>query len=340
MALARRLPLLTASLIYACDCMTLRASQAPNKPEALRNLAAHYFPLATSTKTMAVQGHTVSEVSTRWTGNVVYAIFTSKGEAFHEKVIAQLDTWAAAPAAEGRYVAVGGKDYPTEWQNGSVVLRSECEDDILSISCKEATLLAEGAARGADWLVVVGEDQYVHTGHVEEAMKSKNPDEAVAYGSIGCGKGLYCHENLWFEKHGGFCGGCGYIISRAALQKLLVDGAPSLHAVYDNITWPNDMTTSCQLRKHGSELRVLEGLYGYPMVERVEYQGMARSDFLTAHYLNPTALRWMHAQIQGEPDNSSLMQRLEGELFDRGCARDMKVRESAHYKRCLENPTS
>jgi hypothetical protein len=184
---------------------------------------------------MVVKGHAVSDVSERWTGNVVYAIFTSAIPRYHEALLSQLETWAERPAKQGRYVAVGGSDYPDEWQ-GKNVLRSECVDKMPGISCKEATLLAEGAARGADWLYVIGEDNYVHTKHLENWLGDKDPDAAIAYGRVGCGRGMYCEDNPAFREEGGFCGGSGYIISRAAMQNLLVDGAPALHEIYDNST--------------------------------------------------------------------------------------------------------
>jgi len=282
---------------------------------------------------MSVLGHTVSEVSERWGSNVVYAIFTSAIPKYHEKLETQLETWAARPAAEGRYVAVGGRNYPDAWQSGSI-LKSTCGDDMSSISCKEATLLAEGAARGADWLVVVGEDNYVYTRHVEAYLKHQDPDRAVAYGYVGCGRGKYCQDNAQFSMRGGLCGGGGYIISRAALQRLVADGAPALHKVYDKTANPNDMTTSCELVRHGTQLRHLSGMHGTPMFMIQQYFNAAHSeDILTSHYLLPTAMRWMHAEVEEADD--SVMERLQAEAFVHGCARGMnQTLWAREYARC------
>jgi len=284
---------------------------------------------------MSVLGHTVSEVSERWGSNVVYAIFTSAIPKYREKLETQLETWAARPAAEGRYVAVGGKNYPDAWRSGSI-LRSDCGDDMSSISCKEATLLAEGAARGADWLVVVGEDNYVHTRHVEAALQGRDPDTATAYGYLGCGRGKYCRDNAHFDMYGGFCGGAGYIISRAALQRLVASGAPALHAVYDRTADPNDMTTSCELARHGARLLHLPGMHGTPMFMIQQYFNAAHSDeILTSHYLLPAAMRWMHAEVEEAED--SVMEKLQGEAFDHGCARGMnQTLWSKEYSRCVQ----
>ncbi|CAK0872155.1 unnamed protein product [Prorocentrum cordatum] len=210
---------------------------------------------------------------------------------YREKLEAQLETWAARPAAEGRYVAVGGENYPDAWQSGSM-LKSNCGDDMTSISCKEATLLAEGAARGAEWLVVVGEDNFVYTHHVEAFLEDKDPATAVAYGRVGCGRGLFCHDNEFFSTFGGFCGGAGYIISRAALQRLVADGAPALHRVYDKTANPNDMTTSCELARHGTRLHHTAGMNGFPLFMLQQYAGAAQSgEILTSHYVPPAAMR-------------------------------------------------
>merc|ERR1719401_2763350 len=141
---------------------------------------------------MHVQGHTVSQVSSRWGGNVVYAIFTSKIPKYHDNLLTQLATWAERPAREGRYVAVGGNDYPLEWQRNGTILASTCPDEMNGIACKEATLLAEGAARGAAWLVISGEDNYVNTRMVDRALQDKDPNELVTYGCPGCGAKLFC----------------------------------------------------------------------------------------------------------------------------------------------------
>jgi hypothetical protein len=284
---------------------------------------------------MSVLGHTVSDVSERWGSNVVYAIFTSAIPKYRVKLEAQLETWAARPAAEGRYVAVGGKNYPDAWQSGSI-LRSGCGDDMSSISCKEATLLAEGAARGADWLVVVGEDNYVYTRHVEAYLKDRDPDTAIAYGSAGCGRGKYCRDSAYFNMYGGLCGGAGYIISRAALQLLVADGAPALHKVYDNTANPNDMTTSCELVRHGARLRHQPGMHGTPMFMIQQYFNAAHGDeILTSHYLSPALMRWLHAEVEEFPQDSA-MEKLQDEAFDHGCARGMNTTHWAtQHARCM-----
>merc|ERR1719356_1265948 len=127
---AKRCLLLLAALVSACAAMQISTGAAPVQGEESRLLGSRrHAANASMGKTMAVKGHTVSKVSAGWTGNVVYAIFTSAIPKYHEALLAQLETWAARPAAQGRYVAVGGNNYPAEWE-GSNVLRSDCRDDM------------------------------------------------------------------------------------------------------------------------------------------------------------------------------------------------------------------
>jgi len=331
----RRGLLLLAALISSCAALHASPRAPPAKgEEASRLLGGHHVANATGALTMAVKGHEVSAVSAGWTGKVVFGVFTSAGPRYHENMLAELDTWAASPAKEGRFVAVGGHNYPDDWQ-ASNILKSECCDDMRCISCKEATLLAEGAARGADWLFVIGEDNYVHTGRIDEFLSDKDPDSPVAYGCVGCGKGMYCRDNQDFNEDGGFCGGGGYIISRAALQRLLANGAPELHKIYDASFSPNDMTTSCQLRKDNVVLGHVANMYGYVMTDINEWKHIAREDFLVIHYQTPASMRWFHAVLQGFPD--SVKQPLEEAAFKNGCAIDVGGdRFKTRYNACYE----
>lgn len=329
-----------AALLTAGDGLSLRAVPREQSGQGTvlldldQRLGGGHGSNKSVARQMNVMGHAVSEVSERWGSNVVYAIFTSNIPKYRVKLETQLETWAARPAAEGRYVAVGAKNYPDAWQSGSI-LRSSCGDDMSSISCKEATLLAEGAARGADWLVVVGEDNYVYTRHVEAFLRVQDPDRAVAFGYVGCGRGKYCHDSAQFNVHGGLCGGGGYIISRAALQRLLADGAPALHKVYDKTANPNDMTTSCELVRHGTQLRHLPGMHGSPMFMIQQYVNAAHGDeIMTSHYLQPAVMRWMHAEVEEKGD--SVVQKLQAEAFEHGCAIGMnQTLWAKEYSRCV-----
>lgn len=237
------------------------------------------------------------QVSARWGDKVVYGIFTSGIAAYHDKLLAQLETWAGPPADEGRFFAVGPKDMPQVWLKKELVMSSPCGDTMQTISCKEASIIAEGASRNASWMAIFGEDNYVDTKQVEAFLADKEPDEPVVYGCLGCGKGLYCHDNSEFEQHGGLCGGCGYFISRGALKKLSSLGV-SMHELYDSSTWPNDVSTSCWIRRLGVPLVGLEkGLWGWGPASLRELRQLAQQGFLVTHYQTAQAMRWMHAML-------------------------------------------
>ncbi|CAK0858243.1 unnamed protein product [Prorocentrum cordatum] len=143
MVMVKRGALAAAALFSACDAI----HRVPPVQDDQRLLGGRHAANETRTKTMNVKGHTVSEVSASWTGNVVYAIFTSAIPRYHEALLSQLESWAERPAKQGRYVAVGGDNYPDDWQSKNV-LRSECRDDMAGISCKDGGHPAVGG-RGA-----------------------------------------------------------------------------------------------------------------------------------------------------------------------------------------------
>ncbi|CAK0865504.1 unnamed protein product [Prorocentrum cordatum] len=238
------------------------------------------------------RSHVVSSVSSRWAGRIVYGVLTSSLAKYHEKLEAQLATWAARPAGEGRFAAVGSNDLPEEWQVDGVVLKSNCGDGMDQISCKEGAVVKETAARGAAWAVILGDDNYVDTGKVEAFLGSKDPEELVAYGVVGCGKGTpYCQDVPDFQARGGFCGGGGYFLSKAALQALA--GERSFY--HDRMSWPGDMTTSCLLYKHGVRIEnVQHGMYANPFDSEAKLDDTVRSGFWTLHYLQPSQMRWVH----------------------------------------------
>jgi hypothetical protein len=220
-------------------------------------------------------------------------VLTNSLAEYHEKLRVQLDTWAARPASEGRFVAMGGNNLPEAWQVDDVVLKSYCGDGKYQISCKEGALVEEAAARGLAWTMILGEDNYVDTRKIEAFLVSKDPKEPVAYGVVGCGagKGKGC-DVPEFQTHGGFCGGGGYVLSRAALQAL-----NGTRAFYDDrMSWPGDMTTSCLLYKHGVRMENIgHDMHANRIRSADVLKDTVRTGFSTLHYLQPEQMRWVHA---------------------------------------------
>jgi hypothetical protein len=271
---------------------------------------------------------------------VVYGIFTSERPEYRKKLEAVMETWGQAPLSEGRFVAVGGRTYPTKWQNGSSVIAVDCADAQDGLSCKEANLLAEGAKRGADWLFISGEDNYVDTAaleeHLEKTSQRYNPGGVVALGQMGCGSGNtnFCES---VRTKSGLCGGGGYAISRGALAALMANGREALIREYggrERQLMPNDMSTSCALYDRGAEFPYFGGLFGGPTFGMKDYEQMITSTSVF-HYVTPEVMHWVHGLKTGLP--ASQMKALEGYAFDRGCARGMD-NEFWHsqYTTCLE----
>eukprot|EP00929_Paragymnodinium_shiwhaense_P002698 TRINITY_DN10299_c1_g1_i3.p1 TRINITY_DN10299_c1_g1~~TRINITY_DN10299_c1_g1_i3.p1 ORF type:complete len:314 (+),score=69.59 TRINITY_DN10299_c1_g1_i3:146-1087(+) len=158
-----------------------------------------------------------SAISERWGDQVVYAIFTSSVEKYHENLLAEMDTWAAQPHREGRFVAMGGASYPDAWKEEGVIMSTPCCDAVNCLACKEVHLLLAAAERKAKWVVLLGEDNWVNTEGLERALAAYNTSTPMAVGVVGCGKGLrqYCRPVV---EEGGFCGGCGYAPRRRRLR--------------------------------------------------------------------------------------------------------------------------
>jgi len=288
------------------DCPSVAKHPLKPQPE-------HWLLQKTSSQRSQLQrvrAHAVSNVSSRWADKVVYGVLTNSLAEYHEKLKAQLETWAARPASEGRFVAVGGKNLPEMWQVDDVVLKSYCGDGKDQISCKEGAVVEETAARGPAWAVILGEDNYADTRSIEAFLASKNPEEPVAYGSVGCGVGLFCEDVPEFHTQGGFCGGAGYFLSRAALRAL----SDTRAFYHDKQSWPGDMTTSCLLYKHGVRLENIDhGMHGWSIDSEQELKDTVRTGFWTLHYLRPAEMRWVHAIASNASDAEAA--RLESLAF-------------------------
>mmetsp|Transcript_38135 Transcript_38135/g.121510 ORF Transcript_38135/g.121510 Transcript_38135/m.121510 type:complete len:254 (-) Transcript_38135:560-1321(-) len=120
---------------------------------------------------------------------VLYGVMTSNAEKYQAKLKAQLDTWAAVPVWEGRFFAVTGQGNNTLQVADGILAPRKCWDDYGGVTCKEEEVLETGYDRGAEWLVVLGEDHYVDVPALESYLASRgNSTEPLALGIVGCGK--------------------------------------------------------------------------------------------------------------------------------------------------------
>eukprot|EP00401_Gymnodinium_catenatum_P065958 CAMPEP_0117502610 /NCGR_PEP_ID=MMETSP0784-20121206/23900_1 /TAXON_ID=39447 /ORGANISM="" /LENGTH=352 /DNA_ID=CAMNT_0005297895 /DNA_START=80 /DNA_END=1135 /DNA_ORIENTATION=- len=276
------------------------------------------------------------DVPTRAPGpKVVYAVFSSKPPKYRIKLETMLETWAMKPRSEGRFFAIVGEGYPRHWLIPGCVMIVDCPDSTNGLPCKETHLIQEGVRRDADWLFVTGEDNWINTEALENALRTRRPHDEVGLGCLGCGTGQkqFCSE---VQRIGGLCGGCGYALSRAALDHLLRGGAGALESEYGRESrWPNDMRTSCALRSRGVRLDRLPNLVGGPMFGKMNFVRAMSNGILVFHYVTPSVMRWLHGVQTKSPAED--VDRLERLAFDQGCAIGMNTTHwTRQYSACLE----
>jgi len=228
-------------------------------------------------------------------------------------------TWAQQVAPQKLLVVgVNGSAPGTTYK-----LAPKCEDGHVTnpgISCKEATLLTTGYELGADWVIVVGSDNYVFPRSLEKRLKLENPRKAQILGIYGCGDGQFCEDHK-----SGLCGGGGYAISRGALDEMVGKGKSasqdfiqeSMHTASTVGGYWSDQVTSCIARRHGVKEVQLEGLYGWKLCpegktdcsfdeEIYKERIMALPKPLTFHYMKPDAMRRLHEMVVGMSKESFL----------------------------------
>lgn len=262
--------------------------------------------------------------------DVLYGVMTNGFPDFRAKFVAQLETWAAGVARSGRFFAVAGRGAEPVAGAGLIV-EDRCPDDGDGIVCKEERLVEEGYTRGAQWLVILGDDNWVDTVRMDEALREHSAGRRGAapavLGVVGCGTHFSdCPEMTEF---GGLCGGGGYAINRAALQALMKEGKHALRKEYAGMhTWPGDMASSCALRRRGVQLMNMPSFVGARIEKLTEFQDMLKMKTITLHYCTPDVMRWAQALSQGLPESE--VQALEIAAFDGGCCC------SADLKQCKQ----
>eukprot|EP00929_Paragymnodinium_shiwhaense_P063295 TRINITY_DN31630_c0_g1_i1.p1 TRINITY_DN31630_c0_g1~~TRINITY_DN31630_c0_g1_i1.p1 ORF type:complete len:483 (+),score=115.93 TRINITY_DN31630_c0_g1_i1:75-1523(+) len=261
---------------------------------------------------------------------VIYGIMTCNLPAWRKNLQAQRETWAAGLVEQGRLFAVSGRrggsqkegldpdtaetSDPDAWLNVT-----GCQDGQWGFACKEQALIETGHRWGASWLVVLGEDNYVDTPRLENALATADKlwkDEPLALGILGCKlpqESGYCPKAASAE---GFCGGGGYAINQAALHKVLVEGSKEdLQEAYASKRGIHgDQATSCALRQQGVELIELPKLVGSRMMHKKDFHELFEEDVLSMHYMTPEVMKWVHANKRKRPAKEIAL--LEQAAFD------------------------
>lgn len=236
---------------------------------------------------------------------VLYGVMTC-GVADKVKLIeAQLQTWAAQVYAEGRYFAMTGQgDFTLPRDKDAAWMRSPCKDTYDGLACKEFYLEREAFVRNADWLVILGEDNYVNTSLLEAKLEAydsehRDVDAPVALGLVGC-ELRQCPE---LPNDVSLCGGAGIMLNRAAVKALFSADADSLRSEYmAKSGQPNDVITACAVQKRGGTLMQFnDGLEANRIMTRSSLQAAIAKAPLVLHYITtPALMQWVYATTRGE----------------------------------------
>jgi len=206
-------------------------------------------------------------------------------------VEAALSTWGAQLPPE--QVQVMGIATPADsglarlahWDKAS-----QCDDNHAGGACKDVAGLVHGYKKGADWVILVGADNYVMTRNLAQELGTRDPSKPEVLGIKGCG---VCSG-------GGLCGGGGQIFSKAALQKMMQNGELDFEAEEKSeakaVGMWGDVANCRVATKHKVPLFDLPGLYGWKMKEEIMLVKFQSKDPapLIFHYLSPNDLRKVH----------------------------------------------
>jgi len=244
---------------------------------------------------------------------IVFGVFTSPVPKYAEQMKAVAQTWGkeVLEVLHQKLLVVGVRG---TIPGVAYKLAPQCPEghfDNYGISCKEATVLTTGYELGADWIVVVGSDNYVFPKNFEERLSQEDPNKPQIFAIWGCGGGIFCEDHKI-----GLCGGGGYAISRGALDRMIGKGPrASQNFIKETIqtaitvggNW-SDQVTSCISRRRGVQPVNLTGLHPWmlcpgstwanPIWEcefnQELYTRTIMSKPLTFHYVDPVVMHKIH----------------------------------------------
>eukprot|EP00927_Polykrikos_kofoidii_P005197 TRINITY_DN12075_c0_g1_i1.p1 TRINITY_DN12075_c0_g1~~TRINITY_DN12075_c0_g1_i1.p1 ORF type:complete len:323 (+),score=46.31 TRINITY_DN12075_c0_g1_i1:64-1032(+) len=226
-----------------------------------------------------------------WT---LFAITSSKKPEYVDNRQACLDTWAAS-IPRNNLLIVGVTPTPTSPAISAPAL--DCPDTHVGGACKDAIAIAKAAELRPNWLVLVGDDNYVCVSNIETELKKHNPDNPIIIGIKGCGA-----ENCSL---GGLCGGGGQIFSRAMVQHMV---QPSTEAFLEEhrrmsarVGMWGDVANCAVAANHGGNIvdDVL-GLNGWKMKPEEVSAAIdsAQPPPLTFHSMDPITMRATHLELK------------------------------------------
>eukprot|EP00929_Paragymnodinium_shiwhaense_P118589 TRINITY_DN90504_c0_g1_i1.p1 TRINITY_DN90504_c0_g1~~TRINITY_DN90504_c0_g1_i1.p1 ORF type:complete len:450 (-),score=118.87 TRINITY_DN90504_c0_g1_i1:8-1357(-) len=231
---------------------------------------------------------------------VLYALETSQHSL--PRLQACLQTWAAHLEAS-QLIFIGFQPPnannntagPPHWQRWDTT--PTCPDSHDGGACKDALAQVDATDAEADWLVVLGDDNYVVTKDLEMALSQKDPSEPVIYAITGCGCQYGCKAGL--------CGGGGQIFSKAALAALTKSGKQAFLEAHGTAAKKADMygdVATCLVAEQ-SAVRIsneLLGLHAWRMNQQELMKAAAETTVppLTFHYVDPPLMHLIHTYFE------------------------------------------
>lgn len=220
------------------------------------------------------------------------------GHKNQEGIRAILDTWAAQVLPE--QVHFVGVSRPAD--DGLAIRASwdealSCSDNHEGGACKDVEGLVEGYKRGADWMVLLGCDNYVLTRNLQRELAKWNPNEPQVLGILGCGTKQICAAGL--------CGGGGQIFSKMALKQMFENGEAKFRAEENESAHKTGMygdLANCRVATaHKVPLHNLPGLHGWLPKTPQELQESLHSKkpaTLTFHYISAAVMFKLHELVR------------------------------------------
>eukprot|EP00747_Dinoflagellata_sp_TGD_P136981 gnl/TRDRNA2_/TRDRNA2_175615_c0_seq5.p1 gnl/TRDRNA2_/TRDRNA2_175615_c0~~gnl/TRDRNA2_/TRDRNA2_175615_c0_seq5.p1 ORF type:complete len:389 (-),score=56.66 gnl/TRDRNA2_/TRDRNA2_175615_c0_seq5:105-1271(-) len=261
---------------------------------------------------------------------VLYSIETGAHQS--DRLKACLNTWAAELTSSTLQV-VGHTQLPAyELARAHFVPTPQCEDSHEGGACKDAVALAEAYRTGAEWVMLLGDDNYALTRNIGEALRGFSAHKPHIIGIRGCGN---CSG-------GGMCGGGGQIFSRGALKAMLSVGRQPYFAAMCSEAGRNGFfgdVSSCRVAfSHNISIESVYGLNGWRMnkAEMESRIGSRSLKELTFHYLDPYDMYDVHSMVTRALQRPSMYEEETAQSLESGVAtymRELKLYVAAENER-------
>eukprot|EP00927_Polykrikos_kofoidii_P067512 TRINITY_DN6299_c0_g1_i1.p1 TRINITY_DN6299_c0_g1~~TRINITY_DN6299_c0_g1_i1.p1 ORF type:complete len:401 (+),score=61.04 TRINITY_DN6299_c0_g1_i1:70-1272(+) len=227
---------------------------------------------------------------------VLYSVGASNRPDRVPRLKAILDTWGSK-LKPTQFLVVGHKPTASELPRASWDPAPDCTDTHSGGACKDFLGLVHAYFEtDANWVILLGDDNYVVTKNMEEVLRFHDHTKPIAFGILGCGPVKECPT--------GMCGGGGQIFSRGALRNFLANGRDEFlnesHAIAQRQAMFGDITLCIHcVKKKVQYYNSLAGLHGWHLNKNEIDESMSSrvTKPLTYHYVKPKEMYYMHSVL-------------------------------------------